>query len=58
MIKFVCSALLIAGFSYGFGYLALDAMARESEWRQERLCKYYADEINAYAMSKGEQKAC
>lgn len=41
-----------------FMFLFARGVVIESDWRMERLCKYYAAEVNQYAIANGENAPC
>lgn len=41
-----------------FAHLSLAALETESQWRQDRFCKYYSAEIEYYAIQRGEDSPC
>lgn len=44
--------------AYGLVFLSIDAAARESEWREDRLQKYYSEEINPSTAITPEECGC
>lgn len=58
LTRWICYAGTILLASILFSFLVLNAAEQESIWQQERLCRYYAEEVNAHALKKGESKPC
>ena len=54
----VCTLIVFIALIAAFMFFGLDAIARESEWREDRMCKYYSEEINAYAARQGKSEQC
>jgi hypothetical protein len=54
------TAILLSGWTIGLItiYAFLDASAREADWRAERNCRYYGEQINAHAESLGKPAPC
>lgn len=38
--------------------LVPQAIVREADWRQDRLCQYYAIEANIHAIANGKEQPC
>ena len=58
IFKYVMTTFAAILLAYGFTMLALDAMAKESEWRECRLHKYHSADINPDTAITQEEAGC
>ncbi|MBK67991.1 MAG: hypothetical protein CMP22_07680 [Rickettsiales bacterium] len=56
LIQFVLWSPLIVAMMFAFLWFGLNAIEKESEWRNERILKFYSDEVKASNFDKWGRK--